>query len=74
MENIALRGHHDGTQIRLDDPFELRPNTKLLITVVQNPDVEKAQWQTVSAQGLAKAYSNEEPEYPSTCVKEHNSA
>ncbi|MGE0128451.1 MAG: hypothetical protein AB7U82_10260 [Blastocatellales bacterium] len=72
MENITLRAHYDGTQILLDDPVELQPNTKLLITVIQEPEMEKETWLNFSAQNLAAAYDDDEPEYPVTLVKEHN--
>jgi hypothetical protein len=72
MENITLRAHYDGTQILLDDPVELQPNTKLLITVIQEPEMERESWLNFSAQGLAAAYDDDEPEYPVTLVKEHN--
>ena len=72
METITLRAHYDGTQILLDDPVELEPNTKLLITVIQEPETERETWLKFSAQGLAAAYDDDEPEYPVTLVKEHN--
>jgi hypothetical protein len=72
MENITLRAHYDGTQILLDDPMELQPNTKLLITVIQERGMERGTWLTFSAQGLAGAYGDDEPEYPLTLIKEHN--
>jgi hypothetical protein len=72
MENITLRAHYDGTQILLDDPVELRPNTKLLITVIQEPEMERETWLNFSAQGLAAAYDDDEPEYPVTLIKERN--
>lgn len=72
MENIILRAHYDGTQILLDDPVELQPNTKLLITVIQEPEVEREPWLNFSVQGLAAAYGDDEPEYPVTLVKERN--
>jgi hypothetical protein len=72
MENITLRAHYDGTQILLDDPAELQPNTKLLITVIQEPEMEKETWLNFSVQGLVAAYSDEEMEYPLTLIKEHN--
>jgi hypothetical protein len=72
MGNITLRAHYDGTQILLDDPVELQPNTKLLITVIQEPEMERESWLNFSAQGLAAAYDDDEPEYPVTLVKEHN--
>jgi len=33
---------------------------------------ERNEWLTLSAQGLERAYGNDEPEYPSTLVKEPN--
>lgn len=72
MENITLRAHYDGTQILLDDPVELQPNTKLLITVIQAPEMERETRLNFSAQGLASAYDDDEPEYPVTLVKEQN--
>jgi hypothetical protein len=70
MENVTLRAHYDGTQILLDDPVELQPNTRLLITVIQEPEMERETWLNFSAQGLAAAYDDDEPEYPVTLVKE----
>ncbi len=72
MENISLRAHYDGTQIQLDEPFELQPNTKLLVTVIQLPDPESTAWLNFSAQGLDAAYSDDEPEYPLSLIKEQN--
>ena len=34
MESVILRAHFDGKQIRLDDPFELEPDTELIVTVL----------------------------------------
>lgn len=72
MDNITLRAHYDGTQILLDDPVELQPNTKLLITVIQEPETERETWFNFSTQGLAAAYGDDEPEYPLTLIKESN--
>ena len=74
MENIVLRAHFDGTQIQLDDPVELLPNTKLLVTVIQPSDTEQNAWANLSAQGLDAAYSDDEPEYSLTSIKEFNPA
>ncbi len=71
METITLRAHYDGKQIRLDDPYELLPNTKLLITVVHKPTAEQQVWLKLSAQGLSAAYGDEEPDYPLILVKEN---
>ncbi len=41
METIALRAHFDGKQILLNDPYELQPNTNLLVLVIPLPDAEQ---------------------------------
>ncbi len=63
METIILRAHFDGERILLDDEYELRPNTNLLITVLREPSAEELAWLQLSADGLASAYGEAEPEY-----------
>ena len=72
MENITLHGHYDGSQIQIDDPFDLQPNTKLLITIIPPADAENMAWLNFSAQGLAAAYADDEPEYSLQSIKEQN--
>ena len=63
METIVLRAHFDGEQILLDDPIQLLPNTRLLVTVIPEPDVEQIAWLRLSAAGLSAAYGDDEPDY-----------
>ncbi|MEW6130449.1 MAG: hypothetical protein AB1757_25670 [Acidobacteriota bacterium] len=72
MENITLRAHYDGTQIKLDEPFELEPNTRLLVTILSSSDSDDEVWHNFSAQGLNSAYSDDEPEYSISLIKEQN--
>ena len=72
METIVLRAHFDGEQIQLDDPFELRPNTKLLVTIIPEPDAEQSAWLRASAEGLRGAYGENEPDYSLATIKEPN--
>jgi hypothetical protein len=74
MENITLHAHFDGTRIQLDDPFELKPNTKLLVTVIHLPETTNDSWVNLSLQGLDAAYNDDEPEYSLTLIKEQNPA
>ncbi len=74
METITLRAHFDGKQILLNDPYELQPNTNLLVLVITPPDAEQTAWLTLSAQGLNAAYGADEPDYPATLIKEPNPA
>ncbi|MBC8044738.1 MAG: hypothetical protein IAF08_14975 [Rhizobacter sp.] len=73
MNNI-LHGHFDGKHIRIDEPFELMPNTKVLITVLPEHGRadEQTDWHALSGQGLANAYGEDEPEYSLGLIKSPN--
>jgi len=74
MDNVTLHAHFDGEQIRLDEPYELQPDTKLLITVLpkRRSTGEPEEWLFVSITGLAHAYGDNEPEYSVEMIKEAN--
>lgn len=72
METVTLSAHYDGLQIQLDDPYELQPNTKLLVTVIQVTEPDDIAWRNFSSQGLEAAYSIVEPEYSLNLIKELN--
>jgi hypothetical protein len=75
METKTLRAHFDGSQILLDEPFELEPNVELIITVLPKPsDEEREDWTRLSLESLARAYSDDEPEYSLDLIKEANPA
>jgi hypothetical protein len=70
----TIRAHFDGEQIRLDEPCQLEPETKLLVVVVPNQptDGEREDWMPLSRQGLENAYGEQEPEYSLDAIKESN--
>lgn len=73
METKTLRAHFDGEQIRLDEPFELKPDVKLIITVLpEASDEEREDWTRHSLENLARAYGDDEPEYSLDLIKEAN--
>ena len=74
MSVITLPAHFDGERIRLDEPYDLKPDTKLLVTVLpeEQEDEEREAWFRLSSEGLARAYGEEEPEYPIDLIKEPN--
>jgi hypothetical protein len=65
MASVSLKAHFDGERIQLDEPFELPRNASLLVTVLPPPeeDGERAAWLAASADALARAFANDEPEY-----------
>jgi len=34
MPTVSLKAHYDGKIIRLDEPFDLPPNTRLMVTAL----------------------------------------
>lgn len=65
MPVVSLKAHFDGQHIQLDEPFELPRDAQLLVTVLKtaSSDEQREAWLKLSAQGLAAAYGENEPEY-----------
>jgi hypothetical protein len=73
METVTLRAHFDGERILLDEPFELEPDAKLIITVLPKSfGEEREDWARLASESLERAYGDGEPEYPSDLIKEAN--
>jgi hypothetical protein len=70
MPAVSLRAHYDGTAIRLDEPYDLPPDAQLLVTVL-SPTIdaeERTAFAALAAEGLARAYGENEPEYSSADI------
>ena len=64
MPSITLKAHFDGRSILLDEPYQIPPNARLLVTLVESgQDDERALWAGLSLSGLAGAYGEDEPDY-----------
>jgi hypothetical protein len=74
MPIIALPAHYDGERICLGEKFDLKPDTKLIVTILpeEESDIERESWLRLSSQTLERAYGEDEPEYPSDLLKEVN--
>jgi hypothetical protein len=72
MQSVVLNGHYDGDRILLDEPFEMKANTRVLVTVLPDTDSERLDWLRLSAERLKDAYGDDEPEYTLESVKEIN--
>lgn len=71
---VTLPAHFNGKIIVLDTPFNLKQDEKLLVTVLDSENFwdERKEWIASSILGLNKAYSEEEPEYNPSLIKETN--
>ena len=54
MSNVSIPAHFDGEHILLDEPFELEPNTKLIVTVLEKHDAEHDSWLGLSGYQVSK--------------------
>lgn len=72
MATVSLRAHFDGKQILLDEPFQLEPNTRLMVTVLSDFDEEHEDWGRLALQNLEQVYGHDEPEYPLELIKQTN--
>ena len=72
MGNISIPAHFDGERILLDEPIELEPDAKLIVTVLEKNDAEHEQWLRLSNQGLENGYDTDEDEYSLESIREAN--
>lgn len=75
MNTITLRAHFDGDKIVLDEPYDLKQDARLIVTVLpqEASDPYHAEWLALSQDGLARAYGEDEPEYTLEMIKRPNS-
>jgi hypothetical protein len=69
MPTVALKAHFDGDHIVLDEPFDLPPHAPLIVTLLPEPDAERADWEALAAESLARAYGPDEPDYSPDDIK-----
>ena len=70
LATVTLKAHFDGVRILLDEPFEIPPNSPLMVTVLPSYDVERVgDWQAAARVALSGAYGNDEPEYTTRDIK-----
>lgn len=74
MKTVTLNAHFDGKQIVLDEPHDLEPDTKLIVSIVQPRNGHHDDWTDFSLANLERAYADDEPEYSLELIKEPNPA
>ena len=65
MNLVTLKAHYDGEKICLDEPYPMKPDMPLLVTVLPADavDAERTEWLAASQAWLARAYGDDEPDY-----------
>jgi len=73
MKTITLSARYDGKHIVLEEPHALEPGTPLLVTVLPPTDAAfVGDFHLMAESGLAKAYSQDEPDYSDSMIAEPN--
>lgn len=72
MKTVSVTAHFDGEHIRLDEPLDLEPNTKLMVTVLSAREDERSAWQQLSVKNLDRDYDDDEEEYALSDIKVNN--
>ena len=81
MSAIMLKAHFDGEKVVLDEPANLQPDTKLIVTVLEiaekngasdKIEEERGEWEKLSINGLEYAYSKDEPVYSIDLIRAPN--
>ncbi len=66
----AIKATYNGQQFQPDEPINLPANSKAIILVM---NLAEETWYGLASHSLARAYSNDEPEYSLNQLKELNS-
>ncbi len=69
MTLLSISAHYDGNQVMLDEDIDLRPDTKLIVTVLEDSNEERTDFLKLSSSSLAAAYSDDEIEYTEADIK-----
>lgn len=71
MKTVTLSAHFNGETIQLDEPFALPADARLLVTILPEglAGGDAQDWYALSKAGLARAYSEDEPDYPASLVR-----
>ena len=64
----------DATHLELSNPIPGPLGRQVVVSVADssNEDADRESWRSLSAEGLASAYADSEPEYQTSMLKEPN--
>lgn len=63
MPLLTIAAHYDGSRVLLDEPVALRPNTRLMVTVLEDADRERDEFLSMASRALGAACADDEVEY-----------
>ncbi len=69
MPLTSIAAHFDGEQVRFDESVNIRPNTRLLVTILEEGDPDRENFLALAATAFADLYGDGEVEYTEADLK-----
>ncbi|MFK5922126.1 MAG: hypothetical protein QM496_08090 [Verrucomicrobiota bacterium] len=69
MPLTSIAAHFDGEQVRFDESVNIRPNTRLLVTILEEGDPDREDFLALAATAFADSYGDGEVEYTEADLK-----
>lgn len=63
MPILSIPAHYDGVRVHLDEEVRIAPNTRLIVTVLDDIDTDREEFLRLSSGSLAAYYDEDEVEY-----------
>jgi len=63
MPLLTVAAHYDGSRVLLDEAIALRPNTRLMVTILEDADQERDEFLSMTSRALGAAFADDEVEY-----------
>ena len=63
MPLLSISAHFDGERVLLDEDVQIRPNARLLVTVLDEADPDRQEFLRLAQASLADAYAEDDVEY-----------
>lgn len=65
----SIPAHYDGKHVLFDEEIHLRPHTRLLVTILEEQDMEREEFVTLAATAFADSYGEDDMEYSEADLK-----
>jgi hypothetical protein len=59
----TIAAHYDGSRVLFDEVVQLRPNTRVIVTVLEDSDLDREDFLGMASRALGSAYAHDEVEY-----------
>lgn len=69
MPMTSIAAHYDGKQVLFDEEVDIRPHTRLLVTILEDQDSDRQEFLSLAATALADSYGEDEVEYSEADLK-----